>query len=815
VSNPLLDQFLAEAADLLEHVDAGLLRLEQDPTDVELINEVFRAAHTLKGSSGLFDLPELGRLTHAAEDLLDAVRSGRVELGAPVIDALFAGFDQVRVWMSEVEQTEVLPADAAVTGQALAVRLRALLGAGAAGSGSAPGSAAGGVLAGLPHPRPPVDDAPDWLLAVPEPVLRELETWLNTTGSTIRAVRYRPDGGCFFRGEDPLHLIRQVPAIQHLEIGSPRPLPPITELEEFDCLLEFILLTRGEPRELAHVFRYVPELVLVTEISGPALSRLLARPPADEVPPAARPPIGSDAGIVYELLQAQEALLLAAVPGEGWPARVRSAAASAALAATLAGIDPDSGAGYLRTALDTGDLTTLLAWIRGLQSRCGVPPVTVPDQGWYPPEGPAEVEDVAAVAGPARDDVHPPAGSRVLKVEQVKIDRLMELASELVVAKNSLPFVAAAAAETGQRVLAGRIKDEYAVISRVSEELQQAVMDVRMLAVSVAFARMPRLVRDLSRRLGKSVRLVQEGEDAAADKDVIEGLGEPLVHLVRNCLDHGIEPPAEREAAGKPPEATLALRAIPEGDAVVIEITDDGRGIDPDAIRRKALERGLIDAEALAAMVDVDAIQLVFEPGFSTAAEVSDVSGRGVGLDAVRTSIADLGGTVVLDSRPGAGTTVRLRLPLTMAVSRVLLLVAGGQRFGMPVDDVLETVSMPRAQVQQVAGRPVLALRQDVVPLAWLDALLGLAGPDPGPGRPDGADPGAATTLNVLIVRTGTGPLGLVVDRFQQDTDVILKPLEGLLGSTPGYCGTALLGDGMVLLVLDVKELNDRATAAR
>jgi two-component system chemotaxis sensor kinase CheA len=328
-------------------------------------------------------------------------------------------------------------------------------------------------------------------------------------------------------------------------------------------------------------------------------------------------------------------------------------------------------------------------------------------------------------------------------------------------------------------------------------------MDVRMLPVSTAFARAPRLVRDLSRKLGKKVRLVQEGEDTAADKDVIEMLTEPLVHLVRNSLDHGIETPEQRAAAGKPEEATLLLRAAPDGDAVLVEIVDDGRGIDTDAVRRKAYERGLISEEALESLPDDEAAQLIFAPGFSTAEVISDVSGRGVGMDAVRSSIERLGGSVSMENHRGQSLTVRLRLPLTMAVSRVLLLTAGGQRFGVPLDDVVETVRVDRADVTRVAGHPVLALRDDVVPLVSLGRLL------------DSGSDLEADALNVLVVRTGTGPLGLVVDRFHQNTDVIMKPLEGFLAGTPGYCGTALLGDGLVLLVLDVKELNSRAAALR
>lgn len=840
MSSPLLDQFVAEAADLLDHVDMGLLRLEQEPGDLDLINEIFRAAHTLKGSSGLFDLPQLTRLTHAAEDLLDAVRSAQVELNPEIIDLLLAGFDQVRTWMNQVEGTGRLPADASVTGQALALRLRAPLGPedrapiGPAGTGHGAGDAVHGGRGDGPGRGTSPPEAPEWLLTVSREVLGDLATWLDATGASLRAARYVPDRECFFRGEDPLHLVRQIPGVEHLAVGTDRPLFGINKHEEYDCVLRFTVLTRSEPCELLHVFRYIPDQVRIAHVDGDALRRLLERDTAsDGSSPAgpggagAEPATDPGAAAAWDLLVAQHAMLGATVPGPGLDARIRSAASMTALAAGLVGLDPSPGEQHLREALATGDTAPLRAWIEDLQADPVLAPVagTSPGQdapagsagdGTSPPGSTPVAGGPGAASAPLRDPGSPSAapgpgereegvhGHRLLKVEQVKVDRLLDLAGELVVAKNSLPFVATEAEDSGQRALARRIKDEYAVISRVSEELQQAVMDVRMLAVSVAFARIPRLVRDLTRKLGKSARLVQEGEDTAADKDVIESLAEPLVHLVRNSLDHGIEPPAEREAAGKPPEATLVLRAVPEGDAVVIEVADDGRGIDAATVRRTAYERGLIDRDTAECLGEEESLALLFTPGFSTAKEVSDLSGRGVGLDAVRADVERLGGTVSVAARAGQGTTVRLRLPLTMAVSRVLLLVAGAQRFGVRVEDVIETVSVPVDEVQCVAGRRVLVLRRDIVPLAHLGALLELPG-----------DAGTPADLNVLIVRTPTGPLGLIVDRFQQDTDVILKPLDGLLAGTPGYCGTALLGDGHVLLVLDVKEVNDRAAGTR
>ncbi|PWJ55695.1 two-component system, chemotaxis family, sensor kinase CheA [Quadrisphaera granulorum] len=812
MSNPLLEQFINESADLLADVDSGLLRLEADPEDAEIVNAVFRAAHTFKGSSGLFDLPELTRLTHAAEDLLDQVRSGQLALTTEMVDALLQAFDTVRRWMPTIEATGRTPDDAAAVTAFRAGVLRSFTGAepepvAASASGTTTATATVSGTAAAPA------DLPGWVADLPSEHLAQLRTWLETTSSTVRAVRYEPDAGCYFRGDDPLSLFRQVPALELLHVAPEEPFAPMAELDEYECLLRFTALTRAAAGELAHVFRYVPDQVEVVEVGALGLGRLIDGVPAGPLNDSAidgaastgasDAPAESDA-LLGQLMVWQDRLLEREGVSE-------AAVRSALLVLDLVGeADTSGGARAAAAAVPTG----------------GAPGASHPATAAVPaPRASAEAASAApagassgATTGPVTeapatsgDDV---PRTRILKIDQAKVDKLLDLVGELAVAKNALPFVAAEAETAGSRGLARRVMDEYAVVSRVSEELQAAVMEVRMLPVSTAFARVPRLVRDLSHKLGKKVRLVQEGEDTAADKDVIEQLAEPLVHLVRNSLDHGIETPESRLAAGKPEEAILTLRAAPDGDSVVIEIEDDGRGIDTAVVRRKAYERGLIDESALETMSDEDAAALIFAPGFSTAAVVSDVSGRGVGMDAVRAFIEGLGGSVVTVNRPGEGLLVRLRLPLTMAVSRVLLLTTGAQRFGVPLDDVVETVRVDRHEVTRVAGYPALALRDTVVPLVRLDELLG--------ATPRALDKlsalGDQTTdapLNVLVVRTATGPLGLVVDTFHQNTDVILKPLEGLLAGTPGYCGTALLGDGLVLLVLDVKELNSRAADHR
>jgi two-component system chemotaxis sensor kinase CheA len=328
--------------------------------------------------------------------------------------------------------------------------------------------------------------------------------------------------------------------------------------------------------------------------------------------------------------------------------------------------------------------------------------------------------------------------------------------------------------------------------------MQDSIMQVRMMPVSFVFQRFPRLVRDTSQKLGKEVNLILEGEDTEADKNVIESLGDPLVHIVRNSLDHGIESPDIRRSLGKPAIGTILIRATQEADRVVIEIRDDGKGIDPAVIKRLAFEKGLIDSERLERLSDQEAVNLVFAAGFSTADVVSDLSGRGVGMDVVRTAIEKVNGTIHLESEKGKGTRMLLSLPLSMAVTNVMIIESNNQIFGVPMETVVETVRIPRSAIHTIKKRQATVLRGRIVPLKSLNSLLGRDVP---PRASEDDD------LAVLIVSLGGEYMGIMVDNFRETVDIILKPMTGVLAGLSAYSGSALLGDGSVLMVLDLKEI--------
>ena len=375
----------------------------------------------------------------------------------------------------------------------------------------------------------------------------------------------------------------------------------------------------------------------------------------------------------------------------------------------------------------------------------------------------------------------------------------MNLFGEMVVSKNALPYLAGRAETVfGVRELSREIKAQYAVINRIAEEMQDAIMQVRMMPVSFVFQRFPRLVRDTSRKLGKEVNLVLEGEETEADKNIIESLGDPLVHIVRNSLDHGFELPEVRRAAGKPAVGTLTIRATQESDRVVIEISDDGKGIDPEVIKHKAYEKGLIDEATMERMSDQDAVNLVFASGFSTMEVVSDLSGRGVGMDVVKTAVAKVNGTVALESAKGKGTRLRLSLPLSMAVTNVMIVESVGQSFGIPMDSVVETVRVPRSAIHTIKNNQATVLRGRIVPLKSINTLLEIDAPPKA---------NAEDELAILVVRLGDEVVGLLVDDFHETIDIILKPMAGMLAGLSAYSGSALMGDGSVLMVLNIKEI--------
>ncbi len=406
------------------------------------------------------------------------------------------------------------------------------------------------------------------------------------------------------------------------------------------------------------------------------------------------------------------------------------------------------------------------------------------------PEPAAESSPI--LAQPAKKAV--PAANAVqsdttVRVDTKRLDDIMNMVGELVLVRNRLT-----------RLRAQREDDEMSkAISNldvVTADLQLSVMKTRMQPIKKVFGRFPRVVRDLARSLNKDVALEMIGEETDLDKNLVEALADPLVHLVRNSVDHGVEPPADREAAGKPRQGRVILSAQQEGDHILLSIEDDGRGMDPNVLRAKAVEKGMMDEQSASRLSDNDCFNLIFAPGFSTKQEISDVSGRGVGMDVVKTRITQLNGQVAIDSAAGRGTRISIRVPLTLAIMPTLMVVLGEQTFALPLANVVEIFDLDLSRTNVVDGQQVVLVRDHAMPLFYLSDWL-----VPEMGRTQGS------TGHVVVVNAASRQVGFVVDHLIGQEEVVIKPLGSLLQGMPGFAGATITGDGRIALILDVPGL--------
>jgi two-component system chemotaxis sensor kinase CheA len=383
--------------------------------------------------------------------------------------------------------------------------------------------------------------------------------------------------------------------------------------------------------------------------------------------------------------------------------------------------------------------------------------------------------------------------SNTLKVNFGKLDELLNLVGELVIHRTTLVNLEKRLRErVTDRELLDAFNESSQLIGKSSTELREAIMKTRMLPVKTVFQRFQRLVRDLSHRHGKDVRLHFEGEETELDKTVIDEIGEPLLHLIRNAIDHGIEAPAERRSLGKTPTGNLTLRSRHESNHIVIAVEDDGRGMAADKIRGAAAAKGLLDEEGAAALAESEALQLVFLPGFSTSNEVTETSGRGIGLDVVKKIVNTFNGIIDIDSREGVGTTFTIKLPLTLAIITALMVEVGGETYAIPLSGVLESIRIDAAQLHDVGNGEMIKLRDRLLPLHRLDRFFGQAAA------------GARDQEYVVVVGSGEKRGGLVVDRLIGQQEIVIKGLDDYLGDLPGISGGTVLGDGRISLIVDI-----------
>ena len=708
--------FTEESLEQIGQIERGLLELEQE-LDPRVVNEVFRAAHTLKGSAAMIGHRRLAELTHAMEDLFGAFRNGMLTDVAPFADLLLATIDVLRALVAEVREGATLT-DAP---EALTLQLRELL---CTATGTAPlaGTAdfadAAAVAAATAAPASASatsDDCNDRLggdggpESAAAPLIRRL-LWEAPGGYEPRSlIVCRIDPMSDWQSVRLLQLVIECQETGALIASA----PDRQEIESGLGSSLVAMLVRGRPIELSDVRN---RLAAIDEVVGVEVANA---PVAREAPDPAGTPVTRD---VYR---------------------------------------PDD-------------------------------PVQVPSSTY--------MERSIAAADPLK------LAQQTIRIDVARLDELMDLVGQLVVHKSRLQRSAhELAARLGDDPLARRADEDAQQFARIAGQLQDQASGLRMLPIETVFNRFPRVVRDIASRLGKEVQLVIEGKETELDRSVLEVVGDPLSHLVRNALDHGIETPEERRALGKPLPATIRLTARHADGRILLTVEDDGSGMDPEALRRAAFEKGLMSREAAEALSDAETMRVIFMPGFSTASVVTEVSGRGVGLDVVRNNVENLGGWVDVSSTPGEGTRVSLSLPLTLAIIGALLVRSGPRVCALPLTGVVETLRIAPTSLGRIRGHDVLTLRNRVIPVERLEAALG--------------DPPAAVRADehgftyLVVVRSRGSEMALAVDAFVGQHEIVLKSLSNVAGTRAGLAGATVLADGTVGLVVDIAALIERSTS--
>ena len=674
-----LKVFIQEVDGLLELLDEDIIRLEQEATNEELLQEIFRAAHTLKGSSGMIGYQAMADLTHKMEDLLDRVRKGTLAVTPGLVDALLMSLDGLKELRDDLAAGQETELDVAP--------IVAALQAAAEGDGPAAAASEGPTLDAMSG-EPAVVARIEASVTAGVPLYRvRIELQPETEWASVRSFQVLNELSA--RGE----LIISAPTMQDIEE------------ERASHTIEALLATAAETADIEGAVGAVSDVaaVVITPWDGP-----------HELAPAA-PAAKSDAKA-------------------------------------------------------------------------------------------APAEAVGREGGPRVDSL-----SQTVRIDVERLDALMNMVGELVIDRTRFAQVSRSLQSRYKEDEQVRILNETSLhISKVIDELQQSMMQVRMLPVGVLFAKFPRLVRDLARSQGKPVSFVVEGEGTEIDRSVIEEIKDPLVHLIRNAVDHGIESPEDRKASGKPETATVRLAALHGQGQIIITLTDDGQGIDATRIREAAVTKGVITSEAAARLSDQESVELIFAPGFSTAKQTTEVSGRGVGMDIVRSKIEELSGSVEVSSRPGEGTTFLLRLPLTLATVRGLLVESAGTVYAIPLAYVQEILRLEADELHSVGGRPAMRRRDDAMSVLNLsDVLLGA-------GR--AVSTAAKPSAYVIVVRTGESdadrPVAITVDELIDQQEIVVKSLSGYLGRARGIAGASILGDGQVALIVDVPSLMKAAQSA-
>ena len=757
-----VQDFIDEAEEQIRMLNDGLLALEKNKDDQEIINEVFRAAHTLKGGSGLVGFAKITELTHSIENIFDLIREKKFDLTSDHLDVMFEALDVLMELMSEVDSgafnTDI---------SAVSKKLKLILEANKVVKGKAKVAAQetpAAVVVEEPVAPPPTE----------KPVEKEQS---KVTDSHFIAELM----GREVTAEEEKHfkeLREQGETVfcAHIVIGESCDVASLFMFMIFNKIIElgdFILsnptedvLEEEDSKEVSIFFTSIVSAdVMEKELSMPEietiqLTRLFENEEVASAPALPDIPVVEEIAPVIPVAKAPDVKATEASP--------------------VIPVEP-------------------------VKEKELPPPVAKIPDPVIPPEPSKNAkedakEDIHEEKALVVKDVDSGRKSATLRVDSGKIDGLLNLAGELVINKARFVQIESDMAKVfGRNEKISELKDTVMQLMRITNELQEGIMQLRMVPIDQVFSKFPRVVRDIARKLDKKIDLIIEGKDTELDKSVVEEIGDPLMHLLRNSMDHGIERSSDRIAVGKNEVGAITLRAYHQGSSIVIEIEDDGAGIDLEKVKQKAISKGLVSEEEAALMPEKDAINLIFLPGFSTADVVSDLSGRGVGMDVVRKNVERLNGLVEISTERGKGSKFTIKLPLTLAIISTLLTKVTRFIYAIPLVNVIEIVEVSLKDISKIANKEAIRIRNEVINILRLNEVFALSSEDRDHER-----------VQIVIVGAAHNRVGFVVDELIGEQEVVIKSLDNAMIESPGIAGASILGDGTVALIIDVNTLIDK-----
>lgn len=696
-----LEIFIDESKEHLQTLSDQIMILEKEPDNMDTVNEIFRAAHTLKGMAGTMGYTRMQKLTHNMENVFAEIRGGTMKATAGIIDVIFQCIDAIENYVNNIQSTSDEGTD---DNEPIIKRLNELL-ANKGEEGQSSGQTAQENKPAEDSKSEAVSDGGKKLVFADfekHAVNEALAKGMNVFKLTITI-----DPNCILKAARAFLVFKNLEG--HCDIIKSDPPTQDIEDERFDFEFTICVVTGEDYESIVSIIKNVSE---IKDVIGEAITT----PYEDSVR-------NDEAVKVEENKEKQQANLSADA------AKQHDAAVQKPAAKTNA---------------------------------------------------------------PAKQGK--PVASRSVRVDIEKLDVLMNLVSELIIAKNGL----VAASNNSEAASSQSFNEQIEYLERVTTNLHESVMKVRMMPIESVVNRFPRMIRELSQKLGKKMELYMTGEETELDRTVIDEIGDPLMHLLRNSADHGLESADVRAERGKPEVGTIFLNAYQDGNNVVIEVGDDGNGIDVEKVKRKAIEKGTITEEVAATMTDKDIIGLLFRPSFSTAEKVSDVSGRGVGLDVVKSKIESLGGEVEVRTALGEGSTFIISLPLTLAIIQALMVSVANEKYAIALGSIQTIEDIPVTEIKYVHAKEVIHLRGDVIPLVRLKNLLDV---------PSAGDDEEPESLTVVIVKKGDKQAGLVVDSLIGQQEIVIKSLGKYININKMISGATILGDGDVALIIDANTL--------